>query len=252
MIQKCDTRAGIATAIETLSGFNCLANDRKQISENQSIELQTWMILGRWYLDEYGNLQKIVDEKIPKELWYDIPNVMTGEEFQKFSRERTGGTSYGYSVSRASLPSPSLVCPWCEKGWTIENCHDFDDRSSGMHAKCKEYHLHHNAVKQFTNIFSAAGIEVMEMRAIENQYWPKALLQHGAPWFLTKTKIGTITIGRRKRVIGIQWDMDCLNASEIFSAENVTKGKNYIHAWSEAEAIEYLTTLREEASKPHH
>jgi hypothetical protein len=66
---------------------------------------------------------------------------------------------------------------------------------------------------------------------------------HGdrADWLLLKTNIGLIKIGWRKRVIQIDWSDTKI---EMLIDDDVTKGKDFCHAWSYEKAIEYLNKLK--------
>ncbi len=98
----------------------------------------------------------------------------------------------------------------------------------------------------FRNIFKEAGIEILHLKAIPNEYCRCVLC---APWFLVTTPIGTIKIGWRKRVINIDWSQAKLNVGNMFDKEDVTKWNDGIHAWSKEKAIEYLSKIGEMFTK---
>lgn len=98
---------------------------------------------------------------------------------------------------------------------------------------------------EFTNIFMAAGFQVVHARQIPNEYCSKHCCL-GIPWFIMTTTMGPIKIGWRKRVMSIEWhDSDIKTDGEVLFADmDVTKGKTYIHAWSPETTVEYLHKLR--------
>ncbi len=73
----------------------------------------------------------------------------------------------------------------------------------------------------------------------EKQYWH--------PWWLVKTEYGFIKIGWRKRVIHIEWSDTPIRA--IVTIDELTKDPCYVHAYSVAKAVEYLTEWNKIASR---
>jgi hypothetical protein len=64
---------------------------------------------------------------------------------------------------------------------------------------------------------------------------------HPDPWWLVRTPAGLVQIGWRKRVINIDWsDTD---VRTVVTSDDVTKTETYVHAWSEAKALEYLSAF---------
>lgn len=82
------------------------------------------------------------------------------------------------------------------------------------------------------------------VQPISNGYCSRACCEH-RPWFSVTTRSGAITIGRRKRVITIDWSGSLITAQakELFPREDVTKGERMIHAWSLEKAQEYIAVL---------
>lgn len=97
--------------------------------------------------------------------------------------------------------------------------------------------------QQARALFLLAGIEVSKMHRLENQYWPESyvLERKNSPWWLAMTLAGPVTIGWRKRVISIDWEDTPVRV--IVTSDDVTKDLTYVHAYSYAKAVEYLTAL---------
>jgi hypothetical protein len=99
-------------------------------------------------------------------------------------------------------------------------------------------------------LFLLAGIDVLAMYRLENEYWPDtpayAKERRENPWWLVKTSFGLIKIGWRKRVISIDWSDTALRLN--LTQDDVTKSETYVHAWTYVKALEYLTSLRIEAN----
>jgi hypothetical protein len=95
------------------------------------------------------------------------------------------------------------------------------------------------------SILTLAGLKPERMWELANRYWPLSPQYDYArrPWWLAQTSLGLIQIGRRKRVISIEWD--ATHRRVVVTEDNVTKSDTMVHAWSTAKAVEYLTRLRE-------
>lgn len=70
------------------------------------------------------------------------------------------------------------------------------------------------------------------------------------PWFVVTTEVGRFKIGWRRSVIAIDWTetRGCKTAEELFPNEDVTKGKQDIHAWNYEKAAEYIKAVMESAN----
>ena len=107
--------------------------------------------------------------------------------------------------------------------------------------------------EQVKSLFKLAGIGVMRLWEIPNQYWPLTPeydeTRKLSPWWLVKTPRGLIEIGWRKRVISIDWQETEIKCK--VTDDDVTKAETMVHAYGYAKALEYLTVLaREFCAKP--
>jgi hypothetical protein len=144
-----------------------------------------------------------------------------------------------------------------ERGWLDEEDGITDDYviQSGdegffnvwiyFHHTCNRIDLSQNMKARFKEIFEKAGFKKVLIWSIKNEYCSCEVC---APWFNVNTEFGTIKIGWRKRVINIDWG-SLQKISSLFEDEGVTKGDNYIHAWSWEKAQEYLTKIYNLLSK---
>ena len=100
--------------------------------------------------------------------------------------------------------------------------------------------------QQILSLFPGA----IYVEEIPNGYCSSWCCRH-LPWFIVTTTVGRVKIGWRKRVINIDWTdtVETKKANELFSAENVTKGDKYIHAWSLEDARRYISTIIEKAER---
>lgn len=104
-------------------------------------------------------------------------------------------------------------------------------------------------LEEFKAMFTLAGIPVLNTHELPNGYWPNniyyAEIRGRHPWYLFITAYGPIKIGYRKRVLEISWED--IKLRKIVTDDAVTKELDYVHAWTSADAVKYLTTLRKEA-----
>lgn len=97
-------------------------------------------------------------------------------------------------------------------------------------------------------IFILAGIEVINVHQIANEYWGNdPEMSAKSPWWLVNTPYGLIKLGWRKRVISIEWP-ETKARCEV-TKDNVTKHDVLVHAYSYAKAVEYMAALKEALTK---
>lgn len=94
-------------------------------------------------------------------------------------------------------------------------------------------------------LLRVAGITWTWVEELSNRYWPIAYAPL-PPWFLFNTNIGLLIIGRRKRVIEIDWRRTDLRV--IVTDDDVTKSETCVHAYSLVKAAEYLGNLAQHAA----
>ena len=120
-----NNKGGIVEMISTLEGFNRLIRERQAACQRQEL-MQGFYVKGRWCAHANGNFWKIKGEFIPKELFPDIPDVLTTQECSTFIREQHVGRYelQIYTSSSDDVPLADLPCAECMQSWTINNCHD--------------------------------------------------------------------------------------------------------------------------------
>lgn len=104
-----------------------------------------------------------------------------------------------------------------------------------------------DAIRKLTELFHKSGFNPIYVEVIDNQY-SSNIHYYTDPWLVVTTQKGRITLGWRKRVINIDWSESDIqiDGSALFSGENTTVGKNYVHCWGYDKAVEYLTKLNAE------
>ncbi len=105
-----------------------------------------------------------------------------------------------------------------------------------------------NAANERANLIGLFPALVF-VESIPNGYCSSYCCRH-LPWFVVTTKVGRFKIGRRKRVIHVEWTetVGTKTTKDLFAAEDVTKDDKMIHAWSLDKAREYIKTVLETAS----
>lgn len=109
--------------------------------------------------------------------------------------------------------------------------------------------------------FESAGFKILAFWELSNEYWPNYQLdadsnehekdkfiqyqtwRQQSPWWLVKTEHGLIKIGKRKKVVSIDW-ADVGISVDAAPNEEVTKDSTYVHAWSDLDVIRYLARIR--------
>lgn len=98
------------------------------------------------------------------------------------------------------------------------------------------------------NSFAAAGFKVSKVYILENKYWPlnDAYLEIRSknPWFLLKTQFGLIEVGKRKRVIHLDWsDINNKQITPKEGEEWITNCPGFIHSYSNEALMSNLFKL---------
>ncbi|HOX95763.1 MAG TPA: hypothetical protein PLI45_00040 [Candidatus Woesebacteria bacterium] len=124
-----DSHFAMAAAVQSLENLVDLITARHEAGYQRGERLEEWILLGRFYLDSYGQFNKYdghQGDDIPIVRFPDIPKVLTRDEFHTFvDRHLKLGEPFGTSCCVSWLPEGDQICPVCKKGWTIPNCYDF-------------------------------------------------------------------------------------------------------------------------------
>ena len=96
------------------------------------------------------------------------------------------------------------------------------------------------------SIFNLAGITVIGMKQIVNEYWPKHenydTYRQNFPWWKVMTDYGNVRIGWRKHVIEIDWSES--DRRGLVTDYDTTKSDTMIHAWQLGDAVNYLKAFK--------
>lgn len=243
-----DTRAGIESALESLEAFNELIDNRKRfffVSRRE--RLNGFVVFGRFLLNTDASVYSIERKMLDKvKVACDVDYVSS------FIRRHSD--TFAVSSAGFTIPKAGEKCPCCGKHFTIDDVKDevcvFEDEKTYHYSCYREY-------KKITEvdilnrriIGSVYNARDYEFELLPNGYCKEACCEH-IPWMKFSTIDGDIIIGRRKRVISIEWQETYkpFALEELFGDENVTKweenGKRGIHANNPEKAYEYLRKAR--------
>jgi len=116
---------GILQALKSLKGFNELLSARARACYVYNDRLDDFIVLGRYSFDSCGNTSVICGENILKDMYPDIPDVLTREEVFRFMKLKGHSDPSLQSVmTTQDIPNHRVKCPICSRGWTMENIHD--------------------------------------------------------------------------------------------------------------------------------
>ncbi len=123
-----DTKEGVTKSIGSLEELVKLLSERNHGYLWKDEELNEFFILGRYRLDNRGNIDRLT-RKIPKEIFPDIPDVMTVEEFVAYIDNNPGEITkddlkYNTFKYESMVIEPDLKCPSCGLAWDISNVHE--------------------------------------------------------------------------------------------------------------------------------
>lgn len=107
-------------------------------------KLTTFVVLGRYVSDEFGQLGRLNRELFTDDDRALMPPVMTREEFNDYCRKvveprKKAGARVQFlppfepSIGMEApfiLPPPHVVCAKCGRGWDIPTCHDIDSEGN--------------------------------------------------------------------------------------------------------------------------
>lgn len=242
MIPVYDTIEGIQTYLTDLGRLNQLVVDRHRAGYERHEKLNEFVILGSWATDTCGNFGVVKFEDVnynALDIRSSLPPVLTLKDVYKYGVD-TISTS-----SRLGMPKIGQICFECQEHWTIQNAYDFDHHSKDdhpMHKKCRTIHNSRKWREYYVAIFQEAGFNPV-LRETPNERCSKSCC---GPWSIGSTPRGDIKIGWRSSVINIDWSklIGSPNYLHLFTEENVTKDKTFIHAHSRKDAIIYLRRIK--------
>lgn len=239
-----DTVKGIEKSLLSLSDLNEMLQNRKMfVKAHEHERLNEFVIFGYFWLDQFGQVMSV--EKTANRKLKTNENV---EKFETFMKNNSGGfvlTSGGYVI-----PTAGSACPCCGKTlkiYDILNNLCVYINGKFYHDSCFRNYRKLMEIDKFTRVImdSIYKYTDYQFELIPNGYCNEDCCSY-IPWFLFHTIDGDIVMGKRKRVISIEWQENykSFDMNELFGMEDVTKwekdGKKGIHAWSDDKAYEYL------------
>ena len=231
-----DSKDRIEKSLVGLAELNKLLRDRKRfIKKHPNEHLKSFVVFGKFLLDDRAQVWSIARRELDK-----VVTKAPVERLEEFKKNNPDGYSFVIGETQLVIPKPNSICPCCGKQLTIYDVRD--DYCVSVDGKFYHESCYHELAKCseiseiITNIVATAySDEEYQYELLPNGYCNDLCCAH-IPWFLVHTKHGDFVIGRRKRVISIEWQENFkpFDMNEIFAGENVTKwnenGKRGIHA----------------------
>lgn len=131
-----DTAEGIRIFMASLEGFHALIAARHAAGYERREDLTEFYVMGRWGFDRTGNIGMVTmrgdrREQPLKELYPDIPDVITATEFRQMLVD-TGSDDWVSTIfSDQTWPPPvGMACTVCGETWSIDNAHDVHTKYS--------------------------------------------------------------------------------------------------------------------------
>jgi len=144
-----NSKNGLMESLQTLESFNEMLDARHRAYYIHKIQLNEFIVFGRYFLDTCGNCMTATKEFIPAEHINDIPMVSRRDEFWRLmeaydkekhpnvltiaeikaddfnweNNKRPFPTSISWGMGN-DIPPAIVKCPECDEKWNINNCWD--------------------------------------------------------------------------------------------------------------------------------
>ncbi len=127
-----DSVEGIRTSLLTLSSLHEMLQARRQATrmktgENGRVQLNEFVLLGRYWLDQFGQCSKAAGV-IPKDRFPGMPDVMEYKQYLAFLASNTPEEDkykFGWAFDGSqNIAPPDMSCKICGQFWSVSNCHD--------------------------------------------------------------------------------------------------------------------------------
>lgn len=193
--EKFDSIEGIEESLESLSSFQELLGKRLIFTEEtKNIPLGEFVVYGRYYLDQYGQILEIQNESfVEEDPW--VPDVCTRNHFDLLTN------SYNVTDKVAFPKTEGERCAYCGKKMTIgdlkkgfEKIRLLQDKEEIVHKKCFEDFVKDIDLDEITSFVDEVYPEKPKMELIPNGANPSSFIL----WYLFHTSDGDIIIGKEE------------------------------------------------------
>jgi hypothetical protein len=120
-----DSKKQVEESVKDLAGLHILVRVRHIAGYDHKERLNQFYLFGRYWLDSCGNCCK-ANGKPLKDIFPNVPDVLTDEELRSFLANQLGGEDahLSFSYDGGQLPPINLKCAHCGNVWDITNVHD--------------------------------------------------------------------------------------------------------------------------------
>jgi len=157
-----------------------------------------------------------------------------------------GKPALAHTYTLRFLPAVNARCALCGRPWVVDNLEDFErDHAPGEatwhHLTCRGMQATAHMETMLRSALTLAGEPLFKLVPVPNRYWPKnACYAWAADWFEIMLPYGKVVVGRRKRVVSIEWTGD-----DLFADCEDTHDRGLVHAYTwEVAAARLSVVLR--------
>jgi hypothetical protein len=132
-----NSKAGISTALGSYADLKKMLDARHDAYYKRKERLDEFVVLGKMRLDTCGNAMMLIrqfERGVYDASWADGHPVLTMNE--AFVMMRQAGHEDGMCSTSKCLPTPTVRCDCCGRGWDLTNFTDFVSNQKGQLVPC--------------------------------------------------------------------------------------------------------------------
>jgi len=230
-----------------LLGLTALSDERAKAHYERDEDLDTFIVLGRFYFDRCGNTG-VLDA--PLRMGGRVPVVVSREQLKSMFGEQASRVSI--RLSGPIFARPEHLCDRCGDAWSLDDAHDIaEDSKTPRHRECHKLAVIGESMAWIRDVLGRAEIPTMSHYMIPNRYWPSGSHDAPPPWHVLETTLGSVLVGWRKSVIVVDWSRSQITANgrDIVAHPKTTFAEHMVHCWGVDECVAALVKLREHVER---
>jgi hypothetical protein len=250
---------GIRPYLDSLKGLHRLVQERKEAGQRFE-RMPVFCVLGRYLLlpdGDFGELTGVASTVNPAGV------VLPLEEFETLGRRRNDKAWQLTYRLPARLAPEDAFCPECDRGWSIEDCHDairfhetrtelVEDMVGRMfqfemvcHEQCHRRRVGRDEYWWAEDFLERVGLPDAELQMVTGR-----IRDDPTPGFRLMTTAGPIRFGRRGVGFGLEWKETGIALLNLFDGEHrqghkIEHGDFYVLPPDEVFLFRHFQSLRE-------